>query len=494
MRGEIIKLGRHGLVYGLGIMLSKAVSFVMLPVYTRYLTPADYGTIELLTTTMDIIIMIAGIGLTATIFKYYSHYESQGEKNEVISTAIIMMLILCSLTATLGIILSPQLSKLVFHHQENSFYFQLIFIIYFFQEGMITISLLFIRALQNSKLFVSINLAKLLVQVFLNIYLLVVLKMGIVGILYSTLVADFLVALYLSVYAFKRVGFRYSLSKSREMVRFGFPFIFVSLSSFTLTFSDRYFLNVFSDLESVGVYALAYKFGFLMGYLSVTPFMQIWDPQRFEIAKQENALLIFKKVFLYFNIVVISLSLVICLFVKDVLTVMSDPAYLEAYRIAPIVILAYIIQGWTFYCNLGIYIKGQSQRMATASLLSAVGVIALNFLLIPTYGVYGAAWATVGAFFIRFILIHTTSQKLYPVNYGWNKQLLLLMVAVLIYIASRALETSQWVLSLGFNTLLASMFVVTTYLFFLEGSEKLALKEFIKNPIAVLKAAHEAGS
>lgn len=494
MRKEITSLSKHAFIYGTGIILSKAVSFIMLPVYTRYLTPADYGVMELLGMTIDIIAMLSGIGLTAAIFKYYAEYEDPKEKEEVISTVAIMMIILSFITSTLGFLLSHLLSQLVFGQVNYTLYFQLFFFIHFLQSGTLIVPLMFIRAMQNSKLFVLINLIRLIMQVSFNLYFLVVLKMGITGVLYSTLLADLLIGLYLSIHTFRRVGFRFSISKSKKMVKFCYPFIFVSLSSFVLTFSDRYFLNVFSSLETVGIYALAYKFGFLMSYLAEDSFMQIWDPQRFEIAKQDNALTIFKRVFLYLNIVVISLSLFICLFVKDVLTVMSDPAYLDAYKIAPIVILAYIIQAWTFYCNLGIYIKEQSNRMAIASLIAAISVTALNFMLIPKYGAYGAAWATVGAFFIRFILVHSFSQKFYYIDYGWSKQVLLLTFAVLIFLVSRVLEPSQLIMSLCVNTFLMLLFGVITYLVFLEKSEKSLIKKLVRNPMSFKRTVDEVRS
>lgn len=493
MRQEILKLGKHTMIYGVGIIISKSVSFIMLPIYTRYLTPADYGVLELLSMTIDIIAMIAGIGITSTVFKYYSEYENIEEKNEVISTAIIMLIILSSITATLGFIFSNKLSQLVFGQIDNANYFMLFFIIYFLQAINI-IPLMFIRAMQNSKLFILISLIKLFMAVFFNICFLVLLKMGVTGILFSTLLSDFIMDLYLLVYAFRGVGFRFSISKSKRMVKFGYPFIFASLSSFVITYSDRYFLNVYSTLAIVGVYSLAYKFGFLMGYLTVGPFLQIWEPQRFEIAKQDNALPVFKKVFLYLNILIISLSLIISLFVKDVLTIMSAPSYHEAYQIVPIIIVAYIFQAWTFYCNLGIYIKGRSKYMAIAYIISAISVTIFNFILIPRYGVYGAAWATVGAFFILFSITNIFSQRFYYIDYGWRKQLQLLLLAVIIYLSSRILNVSQISISLGINTLLIFLFAIIIYRFFLEESGKSIVRQFIRNPIAITKIVYEIKS
>ncbi|HXW69040.1 MAG TPA: oligosaccharide flippase family protein [Dissulfurispiraceae bacterium] len=480
-------IARHSLIYGIGGIISRAVSFVMLPLYTHYLTPRDYGTMELLSSTIDIISIVAGIGLASAIFKYYSQYEDKKDKDEVMSTAMILLLLISLTTAITGSIFSPHISKIVFGSEENSYYFRIIFLIYFLDQGAVMVPLMMIRAENRSGLFVGISTVKLFIQIFFNIYFIVVLKINILGILYSTLLANLAIGSFLSYRAFRRTGFLFSKRKGKEMIRFGYPFIFVSLSSFALTYSDRYFLNIYSNLATIGIYALAYKFGFLMGYLSADPFMQIWEPQRFEIAKQEDALLIFKKAFQYFNVLVVLVSLVICIFVKDALIVMSKAVYVEAYKMVPIVVLAYIIQAWTFYCNLGIYIKNRSNTMAVASFFATICVIGLNFLLIPKYGAYGAAWATVGAFLIRFVLVYYFSQKMYPINYGLKKQAALLAAAAFIYAAGRAIEMQQLALSLMVNTVLVCLFIAGTYFIFLDDKEKDSMRSIVQMPFAFIR-------
>lgn len=488
MNKEIFALGKHTLVYATGIVISRAISFIMLPIYTSYLTPSDYGTMELLSMTIDIIAMIAGLGITRTVFKYYYEYDKTNDQEEVISSAIILTFIVSLIAASLGILLSKEISDMVFGNIDNAFYFNISFVIYFLQSVNI-IPFMLIRALQKSKFFVLINLVRLLIQVALNIIFLIRLNMGISGVLYSTLIAEILIASFMYSYTFRMVSFNFSLSKSRQMVKFGYPFIFASLGGFIITFSDRYFLNVYSDLSIVGIYSLAYKFGFLMGYLAVGPFMQVWEPKRFEIVKQDDALPIFKKVFLYFDIIVFSLSLLICLFVKDILRIMSDPAFFDAYKVVPIIIIAYIFQAWTLYCNFGIYHAGRSKYIAWAYTISAISVLLLNFMLIPRYGAHGAAWATVGAFFIRFILAHLYAQRLYRIDYGWNKHIMLFISSGLIYFISISIETPQITISLGKNSVLMLLFGILIYLFFLDNYEKSVIKRFIKNPISMARTA-----
>jgi O-antigen/teichoic acid export membrane protein len=482
MREEILNLSKHTLIYGVGIVIGKAVSFIMLPIYTRCLTPVDYGILELLEMTIDVIAMIAGIGLAAGVFKFYSEYENPEDKKEVISTVAIMMMIISSITGILGFIFSNNISQLIFGRVNNSLYFKLFIIIYFLQSVSI-IPLLFIRAIQNSKLFVLISLIKLSMLFPLNVYFVVILKMNVIGVIYSTLLTSFVIGLYLSIYIFRKTGFRFSISKCKRLIKFGYPLVFWSLGNFVLTFSDRYFLNNFYDLKTVGIYALAYKFGFLLTALAYVPFGQIWEPQRFEIVKQENAPLIFKKVFLYLNIILISMSLIIAIFVKDILTIMADPSYLEAYKIVPIILFAYILWTWTAFCNFGLLLKEKTNLNALSAVIAVVSVVLLNFLLIPKYGAYGAAWATFGAFLIRFTVVFILSQKYYSINYGWDKLFKLISASVIIYLTRFFLNNSSLILSLIINIGLLSLYSIVIYKYLLEKSEKSFIKKLIQRPL-----------
>lgn len=485
MKNEIVSIGKHSLIYGLGMILSKTASFIMLPIYTQYLSPSDYGIAELLSTTVDIISMIVGVGIAATLFKFYSHYEDHAEKKEVISTALILLCVIAMVTSISGILLSSKISWVIFDRPDYALYFRLAFVVYFLQHGTAMIPLMFIRAQNNSILFVLIGVIKLVIQVSLNLYFLVFLNKGLVGIFYSSLLGEFIVGLYLFTYTFRSTGLRFSISKAKDMARFGYPFIFTSLGSFVLTYSDRYFINIFGDLETVGIYALAYKFGFLMACLAVDPLLQVWDPQRFEIAKRPEAPSIFRKVFLYFNIAMMTVSLVISLFVKDFLMIMAKPSYWEASRIVPIVILAYVFQGWTYYCNFGLYYGNKSNYLALSSILAVFVVTALNVALIPNYKAYGAAWATVGAFFLLFIFVHLFSKKYFSIDYGWGKQVRLLLVSICIYLSSFLLNIDNRIVSIGFNMILLLAFAMITYIFFLEADERSFIKRVLKSPIFI---------
>lgn len=418
MSSQLKTLGKQTLVYTGGIIIGKIASFVMLPVYTRYLTPADYGVLELLGMTTDVIGMITGVGIMTGVFKFYHAGRDAAEKNAIISTASLGVTALAAATSLLGLAFAPQLTRLVFGSEANLLYLRLYFLLYFLQN-LEQVPLALIRAENRAFLFVTVNTMKLLAMLSFNILFVVFLRMGIVGVVTSGIITSAAAGVGLTVYLIRRVGIRFNIEKLREMVAFGTPMVPWWLGNFILVFSDRYFLNYYTDTSTVGIYSLAYKFAFLLSALAFSPFDTIWASQRFEIAKRPDAPELYARVFLYMNVVLGGIGVSLSLFVRDFLSVMSAPAFWPAYHLVPLLIAAQILYSWAAYWSLGIYLTGRTKVMASGSAVLVFLTLILNYALIPHFGIYGAAWATLIAYLARFLWIYYFGQRYYPINYRW---------------------------------------------------------------------------
>lgn len=476
--GEYRTIGRHTLVYGAGMIIGKLASFIMLPVYTHHLTPADYGVLELLGTTIDVIAMIAGIGLASGVFKYHAQFDDPKEKNEVVSTVAIGTIALSLVTALIGVIASPWLTRLIFGSGVDPLYFRIFFLIYFLQ-AIGGIPFMLIRAQQRSMLFVTLNVVKLVAVLSLTIYFVVVLQMGILGVLLSTCIASGALAIFLCAYTFRHVGFGFSWPKFRQLSEFGAPLVVWSLGSFVLTFSDRYFLNYYADAAAVGIYSLAYKFSFLLSAFAVAPFQQVWDPQRFVIAKQPNAAEVYRRMFLYLNVGMIGGAIIILLFVGDVLRVMVPSTYWSAGQVIPLLLVTTILQQWAAYCNFSLYLKEATGLLGWSAIAGVVVALGLNFLLIPSYGIMGAAWATVGAYAVRFLIIYVAAQAQYRIEYPWLRVGGLMAAFGVAMVARGAVEETGTAASVGMSILLLFALSGVVYGWLLTREERAAIRGLV---------------
>jgi O-antigen/teichoic acid export membrane protein len=422
----------HTSIYMFGDILRRVVSLIMLPIYTRYLTPADYGVVELLSMLLDFASIIFGARVGQAVFRYYCTAESEHDRRSIISSALALSVVLNGLGAFMVTAFSGPLAIAIFSDESLKTYIAL-FSISMLLAPIMDIPLVYIRAQQKPWVFLVFSITKLALQLSLNIYLIVILEMHVEGVIYSAVISSAVMSLLLLGYTIPRTGIHVSMRISRSLFSFSLPLKLATIGSFYLTFGDRYILNIYTDLSQVGIYALGYKFGFILLLLTWDPFEYMWDAEKYVIYNKPNAIDIYQRVFLYTSSVMIFIGLCISLYSKDFIKLMADSAFLDAYRIVPVIIIAYILQAWTSYCDLGILLKKNTIQIAYAGIVGVIVITCAYFTLIPLYGIYGAAWSTVIGFLARFLWTYWKGIQHYNMGLPWRKVLVSALLAIVIY-------------------------------------------------------------
>src|SRR5207247_1738109 len=155
----------------------------------------------------------------------------------------------------------------------------------------------------------------------------------------------------------------------------------------------------------------------------------VWEPARFEIAKRPDRDELYSRTFVYFNIVLLTIAVVITLFVGDFLRIVAAPAFLPAGQLVPIILIAYVLQSWTVMHNIGIQMREQTEFYTLANWVGAAVALVGYAVLIPRLLGLGAALATVASFGVREWLVYVLSQRLWPVHYRWAPVIRLLLLA-----------------------------------------------------------------
>lgn len=478
------RLFGHTAVYTVGMVAQKVIGFLMIPVYTRYLLPADYGVLELLTTTFEIVGIFAGMGVTVAMTRHYYQYDKDKDRKAVVSTALIISLVVYPLTIGILYLLSGKISRLIFGTDIYRLHLNLM-IFSFLGSTLLEIPLAYLRVRERSVRFVLLGLARLLIALSLNIYFVCILKLAVIGVLYSGIITGGLLSAYLVFSTIKDTGLNFSRHKAKEMMRYGVPIAFSFLGSFVLTFSDRYFLRVYSSLAEVGVYSLAYRFAGVIPFLVVTPFMQMWGVKRFEIANLPDAHDMFRKLFNYYAFVLITVGLILSIFIKPVVHLVATPSYYAAHHIVPMLILSYLIYGFLNMINIGILVSRKTIYMSFAYLISSLVCLGSNFMLIPRWGAAGAAWATVISYLVLFMFSYRFSQSLYKLNYDWYPIGKLIFAAIILYFVGYRYDPSDTYLSIMLRLFLLGCYLAYAFLGgYFTRDEKRTIIGMIANPLA----------
>ena len=433
----------------------------MIPVYTHYLSPSEYGILELMDLTITIITMLIGMGLGSAIIRFYYHYENIEDKNEVFSTSLIFTFILCFIAVSSLECFTKYFAEIALGEPRYYRYFQIMFI----AMGLQTIASVpecLLLAKKQSVIFSTITIGTFVSYLTLNILFLVVFKMGVVGILLSILITKALNTSSLIVITFHRFRLLFSLKKLREMISFGLPLVPAGIAMFIMHFSDRFFVQKFCNLNDLGLYSLGYKFGMILTVLVFAPFFRIWDIQRFEIAKTVDGKRIFGRVFTYYSAVSIFAGLGISVLIEEIINIMAASEYHGAAAVVPLIVLSYLLYGMANFFSLGIMITKKTKYAAYIQLPIAGINILFNFLFIRNYGIMGAAISTFLSFLLLAIFTFVISQNIYRIPLEYKRLFILFALAGSIFAISRLIAASL-LISLGIKSLLVMGFPLALF-------------------------------
>lgn len=415
---DLKNLGKHAIVYGFGIILGKAVGFFLIPLYTHYLTPKDYGILELLDLTGYFIGYLFGLGMDQSILKFYGQYDRIQDKNEILSSAILFNLLLGGALVLVLLPFSQHFSQYLFGTIDYSYLFVLLFVSLLF-GSVLSIAKTILRAQHRSVMFTVISLGFTVAAAALNILFVAVLGLGVKGIYYSTLICTFFFLAYLVFYILKNTGLHFNWSKLRPMIHYGVYFISAGMFAFILNWCDRYFLNIYSTIETIGIYAVGYKLGMSIVMLVTVPFHFVWNAYLFEIEKRPDAKRTYASIATYFMLAITLAGLAVSIFSTELITIMAPRAYQDASRIMPLVALAMICMSSESVFQVGLLIKGKSQYISISKGIAAFVSVVFNNWLISRYDMMGAAITAVLSQAVSCVMIIHFSQRVYVIDFEY---------------------------------------------------------------------------
>lgn len=430
MKSILLKTLREAGVYSLSPILQRMVGFFLIPLYTAYLSPADYGNLEYIITIVTFLTIIASGGLPTGFFRY-GYGEEKRRRGEVLFNCILANLFL----SVLIFLLALNFGVLAF---DTSILFKLLllYLIGRIAFAQVNYILLVLRYTHRAKLYVLIATVNILLMAGFNILFVAHYKMGLTGIVLSNLIVSVIVLMAFAYLFIDEIRIRLDWQLLKRLFGFGLPMVPGNIAALAMTMSDRFFLSHYSTAAELGLYGYGYKFGMIMNSLIIMPFFLGWGPYKWDVYKKmENAKEIYARFFGYFIsgllIAVIALNLALT-FLGNVMT--SNKEFTQGLVILPLILASYFFVGATRFQALGVLFKNRTYLVSVAVGIAAVINLILNFLLIPKYGMLGAAIATVVAYFAHFVIYYAMNQRYYYVDY--NKKQLIGSITMLLVLSS----------------------------------------------------------
>ena len=429
------RLLQFTVIYGAGEVANNALAFVLVPVYTRLLSPGQYGTLEVFNRTLEMLNIFAAVGIgMAAMRSYFGKEKGEGDAS-VFSTAMVFAV---TNSLWLAVVLSAAaglISQLLLGSTLYAWLFRLTFSILIFEQGFGMVRT-YLKTTGRPAAYSVLSVSKYAATMGLIICFLLYLGREVKYVLIATLVVNVVFFVPSAAVLLSRIGLKISWQGLKRMLAFGLPFVPGGVLLFILNNADRFLLIAMAGQTEAGLYALGYRMALVPVMLLLVPFQAAWGPFMMEKGETPEGPGLFATILSYLTAVCCLASLLLALFAREVIAIIAAPEYAEAYRVLPPVLLGYTFWVVSIILDAGIYI---TRRTAWKPLLLAAGAgtnVVLNLLLIPRLGMMGAAYATAAGFFVFVVCTAAVSMRLYPVPYEWGRVLLTIAGAVGLYAVS----------------------------------------------------------
>lgn len=472
---------KNSFLYFITEIILKGSGFLLIPIFSKYLSPEEYGTIYLVQAMSAFLTVFFSFSSKSVIYRYYFDNSSFKQMKKLFSSVFIYVFINSSIILLLLVFFKSLISELM---EIPFFPYLFIGIAFAYLNAFYFFLLSFLYAKEESKIITILNITLGVTGLLLTVLFVLFFEDKVFGYLISLLCISiaqtFVFIFYLSKYFTFKIDLKTIYSKYLKYAISHFP---SNLSSWIITFSDRLMINKYINVASTGIYSIGYQIGsaLLLVTGSVDKAYSPFVFSKYANLNSQNKVNL-SKIALYLFSFFTFISLFICIFSKEIIYLI-DNRYHNSVYIMIIIMLTYMIDGYRIIIHNPItynekFVKYKSLILVTSSILNVI----LNIILIPQFSIYGAAIASLLTFVIRFIPIYILSQKAIKINYPLKK-------IILIVFASGCIFPLTFV-NITVVLLLLKIFFIIVYLVILLSicniNSKM-VKSFLKNPISHLK-------
>ncbi len=427
MLGELKRLGRETAIYGLSTVVGRALNFLLLPLYTHTLIPAEYGVVATLFSYIAFLNVIYGHGMDFAFMRYFKAKEADGGWDATtFSTAFWSLLVVTIVLSGLMQAFAGPLAvagQLGAEHAVLVQYAAWILAL----DALSLIPFAALRMTHRASMYASLKVVNIVMNLSLNFVFLAKLHLGMRGVFLASLITSCATFAMLAPVFMSDLTFSFDKDLHRVLLRFALPLVPAGLASMVVQVIDRPILGFLTNDTIVGLYQANYRLGIFM-MMVVNMFDAAWRPFFLQKAKDTDAGPVFGRVLTYWVAGASFLFLAISLFIADVAELrlfhhhsLIQNAYWNGIEIVPAITLGYLFNGIYINFLAPVTIAKRSELVAYATGVGAVVNVATIFWWIPKWGMMGAALATTVAYVAMAASLYFMGRKLHPVPYEWGR-------------------------------------------------------------------------
>lgn len=418
MQKKLLALLSDAAVYGLTSVLSQVITFFLLPLYTSYLGPGDYGIVAMLALTSAVYQPLANLGLSSAIFRRFNTTKDEGERQLVLSSALFAVLGTSTLLFATAAVASRPLTDVLLG-PEVGVELVLVTLATAFLTSLNTVPQAVLRAERRVRTAGLLGIVEVTATILATIALVVGAEVGVIGVLFGSLAGEVLLCAGLFAATFRSFRFEASRRVLRGMLSYGLPLVPHQLQGVGLAYVSQYMLKEKVGLVDAGLFNMAQKFALPVSVV-VNAIQRAWDPYKFHIhATDADPKPFFRTSFTYYVAAVCYLWLGVSVWGPELLRFMMDERFHDAARLIPATATIPLVFGIRGMLSTGRELTDKTGAVPVISFVGLVLVTTSSFVLIPPFGALGAAASTTLGWIVMAYGNYWFAQRVFPIGHQW---------------------------------------------------------------------------
>ena len=478
-----------GSIYSIGSISQGALFVLLFPIYTSFLSPQDFGIIGLISITVSLLTRFVSSPLNSAFTRFYYAPEYREKSGILLFNLFLWALLIITCFAVIFWRISEYLAGILLQ-DRNLAHLLKIYALILFLQPFSSLFLCLLRMLERPKYFVFTSISSLLLSAGLTLYLLTVLKKGVLALIVGNLLSLIVTIIMVLPVFIKKSTFKLSRSTLIPPLKYAYPLLLSEYSNLLIQSGDRYVLRIFNSVSTVGLYSFGYQIAGILQTALVTPLKQALQPVVLKQEEDPEAIRhLLRMGATYFYLIGCAACLLISLFSREILMLFArKEVFWAAWVIVPTITYSYVQHGLGNFVGWGMGLMKKSFHVSGIVLVAALVNIGLNFLFIPQWGMLGAAFATMVSYIVWNFLKAYYSAKFYDLHFEVGRLLHITGIGFGLYGLSLLVANNR---GIGTDVALKLLFFFGYPLilwgtgFFSEGE-----KEYLLKPVNRLKKVY----
>lgn len=420
--GDLRRLAGYSALYTVVAVLARGSGFLLLPLYTRYLDPAQYGIVAAAGLVSAVLGVVLPLSLHASLARlYHDARDEEGRRRAVGSIWLAIGTVALFATILLDATGGRPLQLLVQSVPFDPYLRLALWTALLNAIGLVPLQ--YLQTVQRARAYALLSSAGVLVGAAAVVVFVVLLRGGAEGYLTGVLIGSAVTAMLGMLMVLPTVRLKLQPRVVGAGLVFSLPLLPHVLAGWVLELSDRAILERFVPLSDLGVYAVGYQIALLMGVIAaslngaIAPYIYASDARLDASEAGSRA----ARLATYFALVIACVGCALVLFAGDLVRLLASAPFQGAERVARPVIVGQLAAGlYLFPVNL-LFVRARTGLVAGVSGIAAVTNVLLNLWFIPRYGIVAAAWTTCAAYILMLVLACVAAERTMPLRYEWGR-------------------------------------------------------------------------